>query len=100
MCIEANETLIVGSWVMMNGEMIADSVEQRIDELIQDRLQRVSSTSGGWEVLFKDPRDGRYWELFFPRSEMHGGGPKSLRVIDLEIAKEKYGGRIGSENFG
>jgi hypothetical protein len=29
----------------------------------------VSEGSGGWETLFQDPNDGRYWERTFPQSE-------------------------------
>jgi hypothetical protein len=97
MVIHASETLIVGSWVMRNGRVTSDAEEKRIDELIRGELQKLSIAPSGWEVLYWDPRDGRYWELFHPHSEMHGGGPRSLRVLDPEIVREKYGSQIDSQ---
>jgi len=38
----------------------------------------------GWDVLYLDPADGRYWERILPSSEMHGGGP-------ADFAKHKFG---------
>ena len=96
MSINPNETLIVGSWVMAGGRMIADSEVQHIRTLVADELERVAIAPSGWESLYKNPRDGRYWEMFFPHSEMHGGDPEALRVVDLRSVQEKYGISDGS----
>jgi hypothetical protein len=91
MSIDPNETLIVGNWIMVDGHMVADSELLRIHSLVAGELERVSVSQSGWEILYKDLRDGRYWEKYFPHSEMHGGGPESLRVVDLNSVREKYG---------
>jgi hypothetical protein len=90
MAIEPEETLIVGAWIMRDGQLTEDTEERRINALIQSELKRLASAAGGWEVLFRDPNDGRYWELSFPRSEMHGGGPKMLRLVGVTEAAQKY----------
>ena len=46
--------------------------------------------SAGWETLYRDPRDGRLWELTYPQSEMHGGGPRRLHVLSRDEAAAKY----------
>jgi hypothetical protein len=85
------ETELVGGWVMRNGRMAGDEIELRIDDIITHHLKKVGAAGGGWEMLFQDPTDGRIWELTFSRGEMQGGGPRTLRLIGLEQARQKYG---------
>ena len=87
-----SETELAGNWVLSSGGVSADEVEGRIDWLINNHLIKiaVSPQSGAWETLFRDPTDGRYWELTFPKGEMHGGGPKRLAHIEATEALSKY----------
>ena len=91
MCIDQNETEILGTWEMKAGRMIEDETCRRIRSLVGAKLQQVAVSKDGWEKLYRDPRDGRYWELFYPQSELHGGGPPALRVASLETVQQKYG---------
>jgi hypothetical protein len=91
MGIQPEETLIAGSWKMENGQMVSDSEERRIDHLVTNELERIATSASGWEVLYRDPADGRYWEMFSPRGEMHGGGPRSLRALDPKSIQDKFG---------
>jgi hypothetical protein len=68
-----------------------DVVESRIRWLVANRLAPLGSAAGGWDWLFRDPRDGRLWELTFPLGSLHGPGPRRLAVIDPRRAEEKYG---------
>lgn len=91
MQIEPHETLIQGEWQIVEGRAIADASALRIRALIDTELEKIGSTSGDWETLYRDRRDGRFWELFYPQCEMQGGGPESLRVIEAAEAAHKYG---------
>lgn len=91
MQIEPHETLIQGDWQIGEGRTIAGASALRIRALIDAELEKIGSASGGWETLYRDRRDGRFWELFYPLGEMHGGGPQSLRVIEAAEAAHKYG---------
>ena len=84
------KTELIGSWTMANGRMIDDAVSRIIEDLIDNQLQKIAATSDGWETLYLDPHDRRLWELTFPYGEMHGGGPKALRVLTMSAAKQKY----------
>jgi hypothetical protein len=86
-----SETEITGRWLTDGGRTIADGPCRRIDALRQQYLEQIEVDGSGWETLFRDPADGRFWELIYPRSEKHGGGPPTLRVITLDVAKDKYG---------
>ncbi len=87
--LEKNETYLKGEWVLQNDEVIGDETCNRIRNIVTN-LEEISSTDGGWTILYKDNSDGRYWELFYEHNERHGGGPPSLKNISEEEAKEKY----------
>lgn len=87
-----SENLIVGEWIMESGHLSQDVVCSRIETLISDCLIKLSSSDdfGDWEILYVDKNDNRFWEKFYPKSELHGGGPPSLRVISEGEARRKY----------
>ncbi|MGA9462578.1 MAG: Imm27 family immunity protein [Terracidiphilus sp.] len=94
MAIEPNETLISGDWLSVDGRMVPDDSQLRIRRLVETELEKIGSANDGWEILFRDRSDGRLWELFYPHSEMQGGGPESLRMIDAVHAAQKYGFKV------
>jgi hypothetical protein len=91
MRLESSENSLQGRWLFVEGEIVKDDVCQRIDDLIKNYLNTVKSDQSGWHVLYQDPSDGRYWELSYPETEMHGGGPPRLAVLGSVEAKIKYG---------
>ena len=86
--IEPTESEITENWVMEGKRVVGDQNVERIEWLIKVHLQRVAG--GGWETLYRDPSDGRFWELTYPRGEMHGGGPRQLIQISVSEAEVKY----------
>jgi len=90
MLIEADETELKGNWIEKDEQVIEDETCKRINYLIDEVLTYLSTDSSGWEKLFKDPADGRLWELTHPNSDWHGGGPKVLVLISAQDAKSKY----------
>jgi hypothetical protein len=89
--IQPEETILEGKWVGPAGRLAADDTERRIEWLVEHALVRIGSDLSGWDTLFRDPADGRLWELSFPNSESHGGGPRRLACIDGDTATRKYG---------
>ena len=80
-----------GDWLVQKDRaVIADETEQRIEWLTTQKLQRIANDQSGWETLYRDPRDGRLWELTYPRSGMHGGGQRRLHVVSRDEAEAKY----------
>lgn len=83
-----SEVELVGS--RLSGDKMDVDVEtcQRIDWLLNNSLQIFGfcEESGGWDKLYRDPADGRFWLLTYPFSEMHGGGPPTLRHLRLTEA--------------
>lgn len=90
MKLKPNEIELRGSWKLEGTSMNADAVCMRIESLIATYLIEISEDDSGWNKLFQDPEDKRYWELSYPESEMHGGGAPLLRNLSLQEAKEKY----------
>lgn len=91
MKLESHESELIGSWTSQSGNVVADATCLRIDQLIANVLTKLSRDASGWNVLYRDPSDGRLWELTYPQGHMHGGGPPSLKYLTLEQATNKYG---------
>jgi hypothetical protein len=91
MGIDKDETVIIGSWVFDGGRMIEDGASRRIRLLIGSELHHIATSEDGWEKLYRDPKDGRYWELYYPQSEQQGAGPVALRVVAKKEIQQKYG---------
>jgi Immunity protein 27 len=80
-----------GDWLVQRDRtVVGDATEQRIEWLTTQKLERIATDRSGWETLYRDPRDGRFCELTYPRGEMHGGGPRRLHVLLRGEAAAKY----------
>lgn len=89
--LEPTETVLEGHWVFTGGAARPDDVASRIDALVKNHLNYVASREGGWIKLYLDPDDGRYWELSYPSSESHGGGPPRLETVSKNSVVDHYG---------
>jgi hypothetical protein len=94
MKLSPNETDLVGDWRAIGDAIEPDETSKRIEQLTRDHLVRLGYDPSGWDTLFADPNDGRFWELTYPSSGSEGGGPPRLTCIDLQTAREKYGGAV------
>ena len=88
--LRSTEVQLIGSWYQAHGKVIEDEVSSRISFLTQEYLVRIGADSSGWTTLFQDSQDGRYWELTFPHSDWHGGGPPTLTYVSEIDVKRKY----------
>lgn len=88
--IAPDETTLIGAWTRAGERVVEDAVSQRIRSLVRSYLKLLATSDDGWKKLFQDPADGRLWELTFPFSKTHGGGPPALMVVDEVKAREKY----------
>ncbi len=89
--LKPSEKFIEGKWVFTGDSVVADDMCHRIDFLKKNILIKMATDASGWQVLYKDPGDGRYWELSYPDSGWHGGGAPALKCIDHDTAKREYG---------
>lgn len=94
MKLKPNETDLFGKWEVVDGNTVADATAQRIEALVERHLDKVAADASGWETLYRDPDDGRYWELTYPESSWHGGGPPRLTYLSPEQARAKYGNNV------
>ena len=78
--ISAQENLIEGKWISSGNTVKADDSCKRIEWLVSTALKHIGTDGDNWEAYYQDPKDKRYWVMFYPKSELHGGGPPSLRV--------------------
>ncbi len=92
MKLRSSEVELVGKWVAVNNQVRGDETCERIQWLTAHHLRSVATSqpSGGWDTLFQDPDDGRFWERTYPQSEMQGGGPPRLSLLSREKAQAKY----------
>lgn len=75
--LRAHETRLVGKWYSTADGIVGNDACDRIDDVTENHIRRLSTDSSGWDTLYIDPDDGRYWELLYPQSEMHAGGLSS-----------------------
>jgi hypothetical protein len=54
------------------------------------RLQKIATDPSGWLALYRDVATGQLWEVSYPQSAMHGGGPRRLACIDKAQATTRY----------
>jgi hypothetical protein len=88
--IKPDERQLVGGWETSANSVIADRVAKRIEYLIMHGLAEITRSADGWSVLYQDKSDGRYWELTYPSSGLHGGGAPSLTWLSGTEAKAQY----------
>ena len=88
--LQADEQVLEGRWVSTPEGLRADAVSDRIDRLVREHLVEVATDTSGWDVLYRDPRDGRLWELTRPSSDSHGGGAARLEQLAPAAAAAKY----------
>lgn len=88
--LTSNEIILSGSWFSQNGQIRADDVSRRIEYLTQNTLKKITMSDDGWDILYLDPMDGRYWELVYTESSSHGGGAPTLTHLSNSEASKKY----------
>jgi hypothetical protein len=89
--LNSAETDLIGSWINGKDGLEADPIERRIGWLTKHYLREMATTPRGWDILYRDPNDDRYWELTYPRSVMQRAGPMRLTNIPKETARRKFG---------
>ncbi len=90
LALRPSETVLTGEWFVSADGVVADETCKRIEVLTASVLKHLGNDMSGRESLFQDPADGRLWELYYSKGEMHGGGPPSLRNITELQARSKY----------
>ena len=88
--LKPTEYLLHGRTASQRDGVERDEVSRRIRWLVQETLSRVCADPSGWDTLYVDKTDGRYWELLYLESEEHGGGPPTLQSLSSAAATEKY----------
>lgn len=88
--IDSSETLLIGNWVSRGNVLVADETCKRIEYLTKHILKEVATSDDGWDTLYVDAGDFRYWELTYPNSESHGGGAPSLKCLSRQEVAGKY----------
>jgi hypothetical protein len=95
--IDSEEIEIVGEWIERSyGDVVGNESCQRIAWLVKYSLKEIAVNGDNWEALYQNPKDGAYWEMSYPSSYMHGGGPPKLSKLSGSLAKEKYGASINT----
>ncbi len=68
-------------WSFRNGQRVVESDTALIDSMLANELDVVRTAEEGWTIIYRHRQTGQLWELSYPRSEMHGGGPRRLRSL-------------------
>ncbi len=87
MSIGPSETVLTGQWRSQGGRVVADDVCMRILTLTKTYLIEIVRDASGWGALYRDPYDGRYWELTYQQGELQGGGPPQLMCVAADSVR-------------
>lgn len=88
--LSPSESSLEGRWISSGSTVVADYTTNRIEHLVNNVLVQVANDDTGWMTLYRDPADGRYWELSYPDSSSHGGGAPLLKLLSQKEAKNVY----------
>lgn len=68
-------------WHSEDGKMTARGDAAVIDDMLATKLEEIKVDPVNWIVIFRHRYTSQLWELSYPQSEMHGGGPRRLRLL-------------------
>jgi hypothetical protein len=71
---------IIGKWSFENGEIIPDDNCHLIEKMLQNELKELESIQDSWTKIYEE-QNGTLWELTYPESHLHGGGPPKLKRL-------------------
>ena len=87
---KASSDSLLGSWVVKDSKVVTDAVGQEIEDRLRKYSRLAKSKDGDWAILYIDRELNEFWELTYPQSHLHGGGPKALSRITEEEANLRY----------
>lgn len=74
------ENEIIGKWIFTDGKIVSDSNCDLIESMIKNDLKEIEIRDDGWVKRYQHT-NGSIWELTYPESLLHGGGPPKLTRI-------------------
>jgi len=89
MRLKPDETMLQGYWLDLGSSVAPDARWERIIRLTEEYLELLATGGDGRDKLYRDPADGRLWELTPVAPEMPAS-PPLLQVIAPERATIKY----------
>lgn len=92
--IKADESEFQGYWLDTGSSVAPDYNWERIRRLTTEYLEELAAIHNGHEKLYRDPADGRLWELT-PVDPNLPAGPPLLRVISPSQAQAKFAVSLG-----
>jgi hypothetical protein len=82
---------LVGKWLP---GAVADATCLEIQRRLSEDLEKVADREGGWTTLYRDRGSLGLWELSYPESHLHGGGPPKLEPLTRDEAIKRYGKNV------
>jgi Immunity protein 27 len=78
--VELRET-----WESKDGRVVGAGDSAIIKEWLATKLIKIKIDRkyGAWRVLYRHCETGEFWELTYPHSGWHGGGPRLLRRLNI-----------------
>ena len=76
------EKELIGKWVFKDAKIVADSICELIETMIKNDLTEIETSENEWTKRYQHT-DESIWELTYPESHLHGGGPPKLTRIKM-----------------
>jgi len=75
-------------WSVSDGKVVVEGDSAIIKDLLASKLDKIKVDWSGWFTLYRHRESGQLWELSYPMGEMHGGGPRLLRCLQINDENE------------
>jgi len=86
--IPSDRADLADRWVMRGPAVSNEGDADEIDALLSTELIEVAKADDGWRILYRHRATSALWELSYPNSERHGGGPRRFRELPLRAPEE------------
>jgi len=86
-----NKTYLHGDFQVVDRKVIESEDLKIITDLLENYLKDPVSNPNTWDTVYYCEADDSYWMLSYEKTEMQGGGIKTLKRIDSDMAKDFIG---------
>ena len=84
----ADKVFLRGDFQVIDRKVIESEDLKIITDLLENYFRNPVSNPDNWDTIYYCDADDSYWILSYEKTEMQGGGIKTLKRVDSNMAKD------------